>query len=183
MSETLLPRPVTDAAGFLPGPLGLRLDEEFLPLMSLSGSTATLDMALPFGQVRSDSTGLCLRLWPDVIWASGLLPEGDFRETDISHGVTHLRLRGVEALHFVAQYTRADLHSAPIRQARAVRTRLNHYDCTIWWTNTRDVHIVTDRSLAQSLTDHLRALSLRHPPADPSKTPRPVAPDAPDRRG
>ena len=183
MVETLCPRPTTDAAGFLPGPLGLRLDEEFLPLASLSAAPETLDEILLFGQVRTDADTLMLRLWPSTLWASGSSPNDDIRSTDISHGMTHLRLRGVEALHFIAHYTRADLHETEIRRSRAVRTRLNHYDCALWWTNTRDIHIVTDRSMAQSLVDHLRALSLRQSAADPSKTPRPVAPGAPDRRG
>ena len=107
----------------------------------------------------------------------------DQRCVDISHGHVHLQLRGVEALHFLDLYTRADLFAAPVRATKTIRTRLNHFDVVLWWTNTRDVHVLVQRSLAQSFCDHLGTLAQRHDPADPSLTPRPVAPDAPDRRG
>ena len=183
MTDLLYPSLASDAADFLPGPLGLRLDEDFLPLTALSAASDHLDQILPMGAQHQEGDTLRLRLWPDTILASGSLPDGAFRATDVSHGFTRFRLRGVEALHFLDLYTRADLFAAPIRAVRAIRTRLNHYDCTIWWANTRDIHLLVDRSLAQSFTDELRALATRHDPADPSKFPRPVTPDAPDRRG
>lgn len=183
MTDLPPPCPASDASGFLPGPLGLRLDEAFLPLTSLSAAPDQLDQLLPMGAHHHDGDTMRLRLWPDTILASGPLPDGAFRATDVSHAFTRFRLRGVEALHFLDLYTRADLFAAPIRAARAIRTRLNHYDCTIWWANTRDIHLLVDRSLAQSFTDELRALATRHDPADPSTFPRPVTPGAPDRRG
>lgn len=183
MTDLLVSKPASDAAGFLPGPLGLRLDEEFLPLTSLSAPQKVLDEILPFGQALQSDVSLQLRLWPDTIWASGAQPGAPVRATDISHSMTHFRLRGVEALHFLANYTRADLFEAKVRQSRAIRTGLNHYDCVIWWANTRDIHLLIDRSVAQSFVEHLQFLTQRHDPADPSTLPCPVAPDAPDRRG
>lgn len=183
MAEPLIPQPATDAAGFLPGPLGLRLDEAFMPLTALRAAPQVLDKLVPLGQIRHGESGITMRFSPGVAWHSGALPTGRWRPLDISHGLTHLRLRGVEALHFVALYTTADLHGPALRQVRVVRTKLNQYTCAIWWENTRDIHILTDRSMAQSLCDHLRVLSLRHAPADPTLTPHPVAPGAPDRRG
>lgn len=183
MAEALTPDHATDAQGFLPGPLGLRLDEEFLPVVALQAPPDMLDGMVPFGQMKSLPDTILLRLWPDRIWACGAPPGGAFRATDISHGYVHLRLRGVEALHFLDLYTRADLFAAPVRAARTLRTRLNHYDLLLWWANTRDVHLLVAQSLAQSFCDHLGALAQRHDPADPSLTPRPVAPDAPERRG
>ena len=183
MAEHLHPQPATDAAGFIPGPLGLRLDEAFLPITALRGRPDVLDRLLPLGHYRQAESTLSLRFWPHMIWHSGAVPDGAWQKTDISHGLIHLQLRGVEALHFLAHYTTADVQSVPLRQARAVRTKLNHYDCAIWWANTRDVHLMTDRSLAQSLCDHLRTLARRHNGAETLQTVRPVAPDAPDRRG
>lgn len=183
MADALIAAPASDAAGFLPGPLGVRLDEVVLPVTVLHAQAGILDDLVPLGQMASLPDAVLLRLWPDRIWACGVPPSGAFRTTDISHGQAHLRLRGVEALHFLDLYTRADLFDAPVRAAKTIRTRLNHYDVLLWWTNTRDVHVLVQRSLAQSFCDHLGALALRHDPADPNLTPRPVAPDAPDRRG
>ncbi|WP_264214444.1 hypothetical protein [Leisingera thetidis] len=173
----------SDAAGFLPGPLGLRLDETFLPLTALNAGPGALDMLLPFGQMRQHGGSLLLRLWPGTAWCSGPVPEGRYRTADIGHGWTQFRLRGVEALQFLDLYTSADLFAPQIRQARCIRTRLGGYDCTVWWHSTRDVNLVVSRSAAQSFADHLRALALRHDIADPSTDPRPVPPGAPDRRG
>lgn len=177
------PHPATDAAGFLPGPIGLRLDEAFLPLTALHADADKLNKLVAFGQYHKTETTLTLRFAPDTVWHSGPIPKGDWRRVEISHGLTHLRLRGVEALHFLAHYTSANLHSTELRKAQAVRCKLNQYECAIWWTNTRDIHILTDRSLAQSFCDHLRSLSLRHSAGEHLNSPHPVAPDAPDRRG
>lgn len=183
MPEPLVTSHATDAGGHLPGPLGLRLDEEFLPLIALNGAAGVLDAILPFGTWRETSGVLYLRYAPGVVLLSGPCPEGPFIAVEIGHGLTRFRLRGVEALHFLGHYTRADLHAAHIRRDRAIRTRLNHYDCALWWSTTRDVNILVERPLAQSFVDHLRQLCLRHDLADPSQTPRPVAPNAADRRG
>lgn len=183
MAEQHMPRPASDAKGHLPGRLGLRLDEAFLPLVQLNGTPLALDAILPLGSVRTTAETLMLRFAPTLALVSGTVPDGAFNMVDIGHGFTRLLLRGVEALHFLGHYTKADLHAAPVRKAQAIRTRLNHYDVALWWRTTRDVSILVDRSLAQSFADHLRTLALRHDIADPSKTPRPVAPDAPDRRG
>lgn len=183
MADDLRPLSSTDASGFLPGPLGLRLDEAFLPLTAIHADAKTLDQVLALGHFAETGDALTLRFSPEVAWHSGPLPSGAWRSVDISHGFTHLRLRGVEALHFLANYTTADLHSAPIRKSRAIRTKLNHFECAIWWANTRDIHILTDRSLAQSFCEHLGALALRHTSVETPKSLRPIAPDAPYRRG
>lgn len=183
MAEPLIPRPASDAGGHLPGPLGLRLDEEFLPLTALGGAAEALDAIIPFGTWRQTNGALFLRYAPGTVLLSGPCPDGPYIAVDIGHGLTRLRLRGVEALHFLDQYTCADLHAIQVRRDRAARTRLNHYDCALWWPTTRDINILVDRSSAQSFVDHLRALSLRHDPAYPTQMLRPVAPNAPDRRG
>lgn len=183
MREPLVASPATDAGGHLPGPLGLRLDEMFLPLTALNGAAGALDAILPFGTWRETGGVLYLRYAPGTVLLCGPRPEGSFIAVEIGHGLTRFRLRGVEALHFLGHYTRADLHAAPVRRDQAIRTRLNHYHCALWWSTTRDVNILVERPLAQSFVDHLRQLCLRHDLADPSQTPRPVAPNAADRRG
>lgn len=183
MFEPPPPLPATDASGFLPGPLGLRLDEEFLSLNAINGSRSALDAIFPVGNARINLDGWSLRVRPSAAWTSGDTPAGEFSSVEIGHGLTHLRLRGVEALHFLGRYTCVDLFAAPLRQVKTARTRLNQYDCTIWWTNTRDVHLLIARSLAQSFCDHLRILAVRNEPGDSFKHPRPTAPEAPNRRG
>jgi hypothetical protein len=175
--------PATNAKGHLPGPLGLRLDEDFMALNALHGSKSKLDKLVPFGRKAVSNQHIWLRLWPDKIWGSGTPPKGQFVSVDIGHGHTHLRLRGVEALHFLAIYSTADLNDATVRNARVLHTRIGHYDVVLWWDSTRDIHLILNRSLAQSFCDHLRALALRHDPPDPTTQPRSVLPTAPDRRG
>lgn len=173
----------TDAAGHLPGPLGLRLDEEFIPFTALHASKSDLDDLVPFGQKHANDHHIWLRLWPDTMWVSGTPPTGEFAAVDISHAYTHLRLRGVEALHFLADYSSADMNDATVRTTKVLRTRIGHYGVVLWWNSTRDIHVMLDRSLAQSFCDHLRAVSLRHDPSDPTTHPRSVSPTAPERRG
>lgn len=180
MTDPLIPLHASEADGFLPGPLGLRLDEEHLPFSAVSAAARLLDSILPMGHVDGTTT---LRLWPNTLWTTCDTIKARFTSVDISHGYCRLILRGVEALHFVANYTYADLMSQSVRDARVVRTRMNHFDCILWWHNTRDVNILVERSLAQSFCDHLRTLAQRHDPADPSETPRRADPAAPDRRG
>nr|WP_309503689.1 hypothetical protein [uncultured Roseovarius sp.] len=158
MSETLLRSPATDAAG--PLGLGLQLYEQPLEIRV----THNLASAPALGQIQRDGEITRLRHWPEQVWhvaASGShLSDG----TDISHGQIVLRLRGHGALRFLADYTTADLRAATIRQAGTVRTRLGHYTVLLWWDITRDIHIAVDRSQAQSLVDHLRALIKRREP-------------------
>jgi hypothetical protein len=173
VAEMLKPRPATDAAGFLDRALDLRLDEEFCPIMELAAPSASaLNAALsaaginlPIGHRLLHEDGHFMRLWPARIWCIGAdaLDIGLSR-INVGHGNTVLRLRGPNALYFLADYASADLRAAPIRSASMVRCRLGAYNTTLWWTNTRDLYVVVDRSLAQSLVDHLRALALRRDP-------------------
>lgn len=183
MLDTLPIKKASNALGLLPGCLGLRLDEIFLPIFAVHDTVDQLDKLIPCGHVKSINDILYLRFWPDTLWVTAKPANITQPLLDISHGVTHFNLRGVEALHFIAYYTTADLLKTSIRKTQAIRTQINHYHCVIWWENTRHVHIVTDRSLAQSFADHLRALTIRHDPFDKSILPRPTSPDAPERRG
>lgn len=170
----------TDATGYLNGPLELRLDERPLFIQSIQATDAQFlntclkkaAIELPVGSKRKPDDGIQLRIWPNKyldINESGqhVLPKG-LNATDIGHGQSCLRLRGVNALHFLANYTVADLRSQPIRKAAVLRTKIGHYDALLWWDSTRDIHVLVDRSYAQSFVDYIRALALRHDPADKS---------------
>ncbi len=183
MHDVLRRTSATDADGYLPGPLGLRLDEEFIPLSAIHMPSSELDELVPFAQRTSGPLGIWLRLWPNTLWVSGTPPQGQHSCVDISDAQTHIRLRGVEALHFLANYCTTDVHDASVRSARVVRTQIGHYSAVLWWDSTRDIHIVLARSLAQSFCDHMRSLALRHNPANPMQNLRSVPPTAPNRRG
>ncbi len=184
MTDILHPSQITDIAGILPGSLGLQLDQEHLPFVVINAPPAKLDTILPIGQARPEPEGITLRLWPNRIWTTSDPLKARFTIVDISHGIIHLILRGTGGLGFLANYTYADLMAQNIRQAKAIRTRLNHFDCTIWWANRNDVHILIERSLAKSFSDHLRNLALRHGPIDSTSKPRcPGEPDDADSGG
>lgn len=158
MTEPLIRSPATDANGRLG--LGLHLVERMLEICE----TADCDSAPVFGERMTDGAVTRLRHWPDRVWhvaeTGDDLPEG----TDIGHGIAVLCLRGPGALRFLADYCTADLRSAAIRRSGTVRTRLGQYTVLMWWNLTRDIHIATERSHAQSLADHLRALANRREP-------------------
>lgn len=179
MSETVVPAPATDAKGPLNAVSGLRLDELAVRISVLAAATpAALDaglaaagLSLMLGQKRQSGGSMTLRFWPDRCWVVGeipTLPDGMYL-TDISHGQSVLCLRGVEALHLLAQYASADLLAASVRRERALRCRIGPYDVTLWWDNTRDLRLALARSLAQSFVDFLRASAQRHWP-EPAQT-------------
>lgn len=168
----------TDAMGLLNGTLELRLDERLMSVQevlskdaqSLNISLEKTAIELPIDSKRKTDDGIQLRLWSNKYMdinenGQHVLPEG-LRATDVGHGHSCLRLRGINALHFLANYTTADLRSYSIRNSATLRTKIGPYDALLWWDNTRDVHMMVDRSYAQSFVDHIRALALRHDPSD-----------------
>ncbi|MGB5870574.1 MAG: hypothetical protein WBH04_10260 [Albidovulum sp.] len=172
----LVPAPATDAAGYLDRQLGLRLDEEHHRLSNLAApSQAAMEAALglagldlPVGQRLLRTDHLLIRLWPAQLWCLGTPPQDlSLTQTDIGHGQAVLRLRGQHALHFLADHASADLRATQIRRAATLRCRIGLHNVTLWWAHTRDVSLAVDRSLAQSLVDHLRALTRRRNPLRP----------------
>ncbi len=165
----------SDAAGPLDAVCGLRLDEVAVPVHVLAASSparleaglASAGLSLALGQKRPCGDGMLLRLWPDRCWIVGEIPAlpAGMVPGDISHGQTVLCLRGVEALHFLAQHASADLLAASVRHQRTLRCRVGPYDVTLWWETTRDLRLAVERSLAQSMVDFLRAAAQRHWPA------------------
>ena len=163
----------TDAVGYLDHPLDLRLDEEPCAITELAAPTeARLDNALdaagidlPLGRGLMHAGGRLMRLWPTRVWHIGAdAPNIGLVCTSIGHGHCILRLRGPDALYFLADYASADLRAAPIRRAALLRCRIGSYDATLWWLNTRDLYVVVERCLAQSFVNHLRALVRRRNP-------------------
>jgi hypothetical protein len=174
MADLGLLSTATDAAGPLTSASGLRLHELALPIAVLAApSPAALEaglaeagLTLGLGQKRPLGDALLLRFWTDRCWVIGtpLALPARLVLTEISHGQTVLRLRGIEALHFVAQYASADLLAAEARREKAARCRVGPYDATLWWETTRDLRLAVERSLAQSFVEFLRSAALRHGP-------------------
>ena len=160
MDRTLIRARATDVTG--PFGVGLQLFERMLDIYEVSEAKCMPAMGCK-GQI---GPMLALRHWPTHIWVVGesVVPvEGAI---DISHGHAVLRLRGPGALHFLADYTSADLRATKVRNAGTLRCALGHYAVVLWWDITRDVHIAVERSVAQSLVDHLKLLVQRRLPLD-----------------
>lgn len=160
MAETLIRAPATNAKGSFGH--GLQLFER---LMDIHEKPEAKVMPAKGGKALQDQI-ITLRHWPGHVWVIGKnLPRTD-DAVDVSHGHAVLRLRGPGALHFLADYTSADLRATDIRNAGTVRCALGPYAVLMWWDITRDMHIVVERSLAQSLVDHLKLLVRRRKPLD-----------------
>ena len=160
--------PATDAGGPLRPGSDLVLSESTLSLRALRAAPSVLDTVLPFGHMHSTPTGMSLRHWPDMIWTTEAdTPEG-MASVDIGHGWTCLHLRGLNALHFLADYLSADPFSEQAQASGSLRTTLGHYDCVLWWVGDQDVSLVVTRSYAQSLVDFLRTLAVRNAQTAPA---------------
>ena len=160
MTETLIRAQSTDATG--PFGIGLQLFERALDIHE---SAEAEDMPT-LGSKDQVGPILMVRHWPRHMWLIGehLAPTDGV--IDISHGYAVLRLRGPGALLFLADYTSADLRSFSVRSAGTVRCALGPYAVVLWWDITRDIRIAIERSIAQSLVDHLKLLVQRRGPLD-----------------
>ena len=80
--------------------------------------------------------------------------------TDISHGYSQFRLGGEQAFDFIANH--ASVNIAALRDAPACRRcRLGQYAVILWWEDQQDIHLLLERSYAQSFADHIDALIAR----------------------
>jgi hypothetical protein len=174
MAEKLLPRPATDATGPLPGPLQLTLTEEACRVhaacasnpAALEAALKTAGIPLPFGIIHQRDQAVFLRHWPSCCWIVGNwpgLPENLYL-TDISHAQVSLRLSGPMALHFLGNYATADLGKFSSGGVNTIRTCLGPYPVVLFWNTPRDVVILVERSLSQSLVANIRILALRYDP-------------------
>lgn len=81
--------------------------------------------------------------------------------TDISHGFCELSLKGSNPLEFLDNYTSVDLGTAENTTKRNLRCLLGQYQIILWWDDITEVHILVDRSYAQSFRDYLDTLFQR----------------------
>jgi len=83
--------------------------------------------------------------------------------TDISHGYSKFRLGGEQAFDFIASYVSVNI--AALRDAPACRRcRLGQYTVILWWDERQEIHLLLERSYAQSFADHIDALIARWRP-------------------
>jgi sarcosine oxidase gamma subunit len=123
-----------------------------------------------FGKpLRSEKLRL-LPLWPQqayLLSAKVTLPAAARKFepllTDISHGYYQFRLGGEQAFDFVSNYVSVDI--AALRDAAAcLRCRLGQYTVILWWDDHQHIHLLLERSYAQSFTEHIDALISRWRP-------------------
>jgi heterotetrameric sarcosine oxidase gamma subunit len=178
MSDPELMEPATKAAGSLDGLPGLTLDEELKTgvwvlktgspesttkiAVSLAGRVPGLGEMIDNHQVR------ILRYSPDTMYllfnlesAPNLAQELKAFVTDISHGMCELILKGEKALDFIGDYVSVSVNKPRNFESGTLRCRIGHFKVLIWWSDESDVHILVERSFAQSFYDYMLALSLR----------------------
>jgi hypothetical protein len=54
-----------------------------------------------------------------------------------------------------------NLNTAPISEAQVVRAGLGQFETLLWWEQRDTIHMLIDRSYAQSFGDYLNNLSQR----------------------
>ena len=130
---------------------------------------AVFSEPVPTGSMLSADDQRLLKLWPQRAWllsnCQSLPPEVTSYEalmTDISHGVCEFRLGGEHAWAFLDSYTSVDL-AAPMG-AGCRRCLLGQYALVLWWDDSGgigDIHLLIERSYAQSFFDYLGQLMMR----------------------
>jgi heterotetrameric sarcosine oxidase gamma subunit len=148
---------------------------EILSLWSIQGNHQQ-DLAEFVMAIFSESVAACgmtsagdlrlLKLWPQRAWLLAhrhSLPAEiaafEALMTDISHGLCEFRLGGEHAWAFLASYTSVDLASPVGSGCR--RCLLGQYPLVLWWDNIGDIHLLIERSYAQSFFDYLAQLMTR----------------------
>jgi hypothetical protein len=130
--------------------------------VSLVGRAPALGEMIDNHQVRLfQYSPYTMYLLFDLENAPNYAQESNVFVTDVSHGLCKLNLKGEKALEFIGDYVSASIYSPRIRGYRNVRCRIGHFTVLLWWSNKFDVHILVDRSFAQSFYDYVLALSLR----------------------
>jgi hypothetical protein len=133
---------------------------EIIALWSIQGNYQQ-DLADFVMAVFSESVAACgmtstddlrlLKLWPQRAW---LLAH--------RHGLCEFRLGGEHAWAFLGSYTSVDL-AAPVGSG-CRRCLLGQYPLVLWWDDiggARDIHLLIERSYAQSFFDYLAQLMTR----------------------
>tara|TARA_R110002096_G_scaffold237486_1_gene428293 strand:+ start:54 stop:527 length:474 start_codon:yes stop_codon:yes gene_type:complete len=132
-------------------------------------SNSLFGQSIQFGEMIASDGLRLVQLWPGAVYLFSQqtqLPaatsEYENMITDISHGFSNIQLIGDSVLPFLNNYCSADLEQADITARQCLRTSLGHYPIIIWWNSVSEVQLLVDRSYAQSLSEFLTALALRH---------------------
>jgi len=133
-----------------------------------SFARAVFDQDSQFGEMITCEDLRLIQLWPQaayLISAEDSLPDTAYEFetliTDIGHGFCDLNLSGDGALVFLNDHSSADLNQKNLNRNRTVRTSLGHFQILLWWDEASNIHILVDRSYAQSFTDYLGHLTSR----------------------
>ena len=133
-----------------------------------SFANAIFHQHIDFGEMITLDNLRLIRLWP----VSGYLLSEQWRLpdsasgfetmiTDISHGFCGISLSGSAALPFLNDYCSADLEQARLNINRCLRTSLGQYSVLIWWDDASEIHLLIERSYAQSFKQFLHAIAIR----------------------
>jgi sarcosine oxidase gamma subunit len=121
----------------------------------------------PGKMLRNDRLRL-IYLWPHkayLLSPDASLPElpDEFTSmmTDISHGFCELKLSSNDPHKFLNDYCSVDLTDVANTAGQNLRCLLGQYRIVLWWDDTNNVHILLDRSYAQSFRDYLATLYRR----------------------
>jgi uncharacterized membrane protein YhdT len=114
-----------------------------------------------------------LRAWPHqayLLTATAGLPAAaipfETLTTDIADAFCAFSLEGESAFGFIADYLSTDIHESD-SGSHCLRCRLGHYTALLWWQDRRCLHLLIDRSLAQSFEDYIGHLLKRRSHGQP----------------
>lgn len=123
---------------------------------------------IQFGEMIKLENMRLIQLWPGsayLLSTQPSLPElaSGFENmiTDISHGFKEINLRGASALSFLSDYCSANIQQADILKNQTLRSKFGQFSIIIWWDDCDDIHLLIDRSYAQSFNRFLQSLTDR----------------------
>jgi|TARA_B110000971_G_scaffold142234_1_gene145420 heterotetrameric sarcosine oxidase gamma subunit len=82
--------------------------------------------------------------------------------TDVSHGYCELCVTGKQAIEFLRLYISADMAKAIDSGSFSLSCLLGQYSCILWWHDINEIHILVERSYAQSFRNYLNHLIQRY---------------------
>lgn len=124
---------------------------------------------IDFGEMIAVDNLKLIQLWPGAAYLFSEHPElpaiaSIFKNmiTDISHGFCTFKLSGESTLTFLNNYCSADLKQPNINGHQCLRTSMGHYLILLWWDDSTEIHLLINRSYAQSFADYLNVLASRN---------------------
>jgi heterotetrameric sarcosine oxidase gamma subunit len=82
--------------------------------------------------------------------------------TDVSHGYCELCVTGKQSFDFLRLYVSANMSKVIGAGSFSVNCLLGQYRCLLWWDDSSQIHILVERSYAQSFRHYLSHLMQRH---------------------